>query len=74
MRSYRVSFYVKQMNEKTGNEELAYAGSQVVDMKPNDPLTLTAKAFRRATPLQQMAVNTKVFDLGPWGQQGMTNG
>lgn len=65
MKTFAVSFYGPVMGED-GKIETKYMGTNQVDMKPRDPMTVSTKAFRQATPLQQMATKTKVKFLKKW--------
>jgi hypothetical protein len=67
MRSYRVSFFANGRNPDTGKGGTQSLGSIVIDMKPNDPMTIEAKAFRQGSGQQQLANQIKIQDLGVWG-------
>lgn len=56
MQIYVVGFYYKCPEKKITE----YLGSNEVMVFPTDKMCLEAKAFRQATPHQQMANKTKV--------------
>jgi hypothetical protein len=70
MRSYRVNFFLNGKSSESGKSGRESLGSIIVDVKPNDTLTLQCKAFRQASPSMQIANRIEIHDLGPWGAKG----
>ena len=62
MKTYSVSFYRR---DEQGKEH--FLGQNTVDMKENDEMCLQTKAFRQATPEQQIATKTRIKLLKVWG-------